>query len=213
MARKSEALAGAGGKPPFGGGHDLLVLADGPEPRRGITDSLLGRNPPPPERTPGILERFSNTVRGAFGKRQESIFVDADARPLLTVLPKWSEAQIAFPSTDNTLIVGLPSYEGSVHIVEVSVPVLLNNGPPNSLFLRAISWFKNQPSTTTMHEMNSAISNVFKTTSSVDVNEALVQYKTLMKQQFGADKVLINLIQEGSDIIVTKAFINDFTAG
>jgi hypothetical protein len=100
-----------------------------------------------------------------------------------------------------------------MHIVEVFVPVILNSGPPNSLFLRAISWFKEQLSANRMHEMNSAISNVFKTTSSIDVDDALSQHKTLMKQQFGADKVLINLIQEGSDIIITRAFTNESAAG
>ena len=214
LVNKSEAIAGAGGKPPFGRDNKLYTLADGPEPQR-FTDSLLGRNPsPPPERPSGTFDKVTDALLGVVGKRRERLFAASpEAKALLEVKPKWSEAIVKFQTTEDTLLVGLPKHQGSMHMVEVSVPVIVPAGPPKSVFLRVISWLKEKPSAIKSQEMNARISEVFKTSKAIDVEEALIQYKTLMMQEFGADRVHMNLLREGSDIVITKALTHDVGAG
>ena len=52
--------------------------------------------------------------------------------------------------------------------------------------------------------MNASIENVFKHQEAIDVEEALVRYKTMKIDQYGSDGVQINLRREGSDIIVVE---------
>jgi hypothetical protein len=204
MVKRGEAVADAGGKPPFGGDRKLFGLADGPEPQRPFTYSLTDRNPQLPKHDRTTTEKMWDSVVSITGKRRQKIYSESvKSTAELAAKPNWSEASLRFPRNEDTLFVGIPANPGHLHVVEVTVPVTIN-AKPQSIFVRAMSWFKDAPASTKNGDMNSAITKIFKSSEAIDVEEAFIRYKTLMIDQHGAANVQINLFREGNDIIVVE---------
>jgi hypothetical protein len=204
MVKRGEAVADAGGKPPFGGDRKLFGLADGPEPQRPFTYSLADRNPQLPKHDRTTTEKMWDSVVSIAGKRRQRIYSEsAKSAGELAAKPNWSEASLRFPRNEDTLFVGTPSNPGHLHVVEVTVPVTIN-AKQQSIFVRAMSWFKDTPASAKTGEMNSSITKIFKNSQGIDVEEAFIRYKTLMVDQHGAANVQINLFREGNDIVVVE---------
>jgi hypothetical protein len=187
-------------KPPFGGSRNFLALADGSDPQRPFTASIADRERPPPAKDRGILARFMSAIGGG---RQRLFSESAAASVELAAKPQWSNATLRFVEDQNTLYVGIAKYSGYQHVVEVTVPVTIG-AKPQSIFMRALSWFKDSPTGPKSAEMRKSIENIFKTSEQIDVQEALIRYKTLMVDHFGATNVEMHLSREGSDIVVVE---------
>lgn len=201
MIQKGEAVAGAGGKPPFGGNRPLFGLDELPEPNRRFTYTMAGRDQPIRPRDTTFTERTWDSLLGLVGKRRERVYsASAGAQAEFSMRPNWSEASFRFPSPDTVQIVGLPS--GHMHIVEVTVPVIVESRS-QSMLMRAISWFKEAPSAAKAENINKALQPLFKEAGTVNIEEALIQYKSLMIEKFGSTDVHMNLHREGRDIVVT----------
>jgi hypothetical protein len=208
LGQRAQATAGAGGKPPFGGDKPFMAFAEGPDPSRPFTSSLLGRERPLPKRDPAVGERVWDSVASLFAKRRQRIHSEAAGAQLqLAAKPRWSEAEIRFPANEDTLLVGLPSNPGHVHIVEVTVPVTVA-AKEQSLFMRAVAWLKESPDAAKQAALNSSITRTFKHSEAIDIEEALIRYKSLMIDH-GASDVRINVIREGNDIVVVELIIDN----
>jgi hypothetical protein len=204
IVKRGEAVADAGGKPPFGGDRKLFGLADAPDPQRPFTYSITDRNPqlPKHERTPS--GKTWDSLLSIAGKRRQKIYSESSKSTAeLAAKPNWSEASLRFPRNEHTLFVGIPANPGILHVVEVTVPVTIN-AKPQSIFVRAMSWFKDAPTSAKAGDMNSSITKIFKNSEAIDVEEAFIRYKTLMIDQHGAANVQINLFREGNDIVVVE---------
>jgi hypothetical protein len=99
LIQRGEAVAGAGGKPPFGGNRQPFALADAPEPNRRFDYSLMGRDRAPSKGeavdSRGLVDRALGLVR----KGRERIFSEsANAKAVVAVKPEWSSATIRFPA-------------------------------------------------------------------------------------------------------------------
>jgi hypothetical protein len=200
----------AGGKPPFGGDRGFFSLADAPEPDLPVTYSLAERNErsiPAPELT--NTEKFWDSILSLAGKRRQRISSkSAAAATEYSAKPDWAKASLRFPRFEDTVVVGAPSNPGYLHTVEVTVPVTIST-KPQSIFVRAMSWFKEPPSAAKTEAMESSITKIFNSPEQINVEEALVRYKTLMIDQHGAINVQINLSREGNDIIVVQLGVSD----
>jgi len=90
------------------------------------------------------------------GKRRQRIYSEAaKARTEYTVRPNWSEASLRFPRNEETLLVRAPSNPGYMHVVEVTVPVTIS-ARQQSIFVRAMSWFKDAPTVAKSQEIESS---------------------------------------------------------
>ena len=204
LAQRGRAIADGGGKPPFGGNRDFYAFADKPEPNRGFDYSLVDRGEPLLKQV-SASERFWDAISSVFKKRRQTIHGTAPlAKAEMAVKPQWAAAEIRFPAIEDVQIIGLHAHSGHMHVVEVTVPVAIDFTKPQTLFLRGVSWFREKPTIAKTQEMNASIENVFKHQEAIDVEEALVRYKTMMIDQYGSDGVQINLRREGSDIIVVE---------
>jgi hypothetical protein len=136
------------------------------------------------------------------GKSKERIRVEpATALAELNVRPRWSEAQLRFPKEEETVLVGVSSNPGHMHIVEVTVPVTVEN-KGQSLFVRAMAWFKDKPEAAKIENLNANITKIFKESNDANLEDAFIHYKTLMLRENGATNIEINFSREGRDIIV-----------
>jgi hypothetical protein len=208
MARRGEAVAGAGGKPPFGGSRNLFALADGPDPQRPFTASIAGREVRPPgAQDGGLRARFMSAIEKG---RQRIYSESAGGSAELAAKPQWSQATVRFVEDQDTMFIGMPRYAGYRHVVEVTVPVTVN-ARPQSIFVRALSWFKDAPTGAKSTEMKSSVEAIFKSSDQIDVQEALIRYKTLMVDHFGAANVEMHLSREGNDIVVVELEADEVT--
>jgi hypothetical protein len=209
MVKRGDAVTDAGGKPPFGGDRNLYGLADAPEPERAFTYSLMDRNRPLPKHDQTTTEKLWDSILSVAGKRRQRIYSEAaKASVEYGAKPNWVEASLRFPRNEDTLLIGVPSNPGFMHTVEITVPVTISS-KPQSIFVRAMSWFKDAPSVARTEAMESSITKIFKNSERIDVEEAFIRYKTLMIDRHGATNVQMNLSREGNDIIVVELSVCD----
>jgi hypothetical protein len=144
------------------------------------------------------------------GRNSERLQVEpASSAVELRVKPRWSNAEIRFPKQEDSLFVGASSNPGYMHIVEVTVPVTIES-KPQSIFIRAMAWFKNKPEIVQTKKLESDILSVFKNSMDIALEDAFTRYKTLMLHENGATNIEINLSREGRDIIIVdRISLND----
>jgi hypothetical protein len=189
LGTRAKTATGAGGKPPFGGDGPPVALAGGP-------GGPFGKGP---RRQPRI-------DAATLGKKQAVRGEGVKAEELLKSKPQWDAAEVNFQSSDSVWIAKAPDFgDANLHVTEVRVPVKAEGGRLKRLWINAISAFKGILTGERAQAINAGVTKIFKGSESIDVNEALARYKTLMINEFKADDVWINLRQEGSDVIVTEA--------
>lgn len=212
MADRGKRMAGAGGKPPFGGDRPAFAFPEGPQSNRPVTTVMTGRSPPSPKFETNAIGRAWDQVRSLFGKRRPKIRSEAaNASIELAAKPHWSEATLRFPTIDEVQIIGIPTNPGHLHIVEVTVPMVTSGSRPPSLFIRAVAWLGEKPTTRKIEDVKSATNGLFKTADSIDVEEALVRYKEIMLNHFGTvDNFHFNIQREGIDIIVVELCCQEY---
>jgi len=202
LVRRGKAVADAGGKPPFGGSRNVFGLADGPDPQRPFSVSVAGRDAATSAQQGGggLRDRFISMLQ----KGRQRISSDSAAASVeLAMKPRWSESTLRFVEDQEAVFVGIAQSKGYRHAVEVTVPVTVD-AKPQSIFVRALSWFKDTPTAAKSAELRTSITEIFKNSDQIDIGEALVRYKTLMIDKFGATNVQMHLSREGNDIVVVE---------
>lgn len=207
LYRRGESVAGAGGKPPFGGERSLFGFADGPDPQRRLMYSALKRTEPSPKTEGTVFENTVDRIKSWIGRDSERIHVKpASFASELKATPRWSEAEIRFPKEEDSIFVDVSSNPGHMHVVEVTVPVTIES-KPQSIFIRAIAWFKDKPEVEKLLKLNSDSLKAFKSSTNIDLEDAFTRYKSIMLRENGASTIEINLSREGRDIVVVDSII------
>ncbi|MCA1472773.1 hypothetical protein I6F09_33520 [Bradyrhizobium sp. IC3195] len=204
LYQRGAAVAGAGGKPPFGGNRGLFGFADGPDPQRPFMYSAMKRTGPSPKHEGSTFENAWDRMKGWVGRRSERLHVEpASAANYLKARPRWSDAEIRFPKEDETLLISTSSNSGHMHIVEVTVPITIETRS-QSLLIRAMAWFKDKPEIAKLSKLEADSLKVFKNSADSALEDAFARYKELMLRENGATNIEINLSNEGRDIVIVQ---------
>src|SRR5262249_44091728 len=110
-----------------------------------------------------------------------------------------------FRTADSVSFTHAPDFgNAELHVVEVRLSAS-QGGRLKRIIVDAIGVFRSVLTGERRQMIDSSITKLFKRNESIELGEALTQYKNLMLDEFKADDIWINLRQEGADVIVTEA--------
>ena len=186
-------MGGAGGKPPFGG-KPTMAFADGPEPGRNSWRISMAKSEskPLPHENPGGARTHTIAVEGR----------GSDA--VLSGKPQWHLAEFSFPEPGSYKLTP-PEFQGSgIQIGEISVPLDIPKSGVKATLFRAFAKFRETLDAGRLKGMNAAVTKLFKGITEGDLYAALERYKTMMLEEFKAERIKVEFSREGMNFIVTE---------
>jgi hypothetical protein len=76
--------------------------------------------------------------------------------------------------------------------------------------MAAIGIFRDLVTGARRQAMDTAVKKIFTSKDQIPVDQTLARFKSLMLDDFKADKIWINIRQEGADLIITELPGGDF---